>query len=366
MAISQDEWKGELTSFLDKLPPRPCIVPPPPSFCTVCGRLNGPVAGSCKFYPLRFERETGRTSIESASFAKKRDTFEFDADFEDEEEEELYDAPMIEFGRPERVFAPKAAPIARAVPMDMAVMKAKPATPPEPDIVEVEAELVEVVEEPAEEPAGEPPAPVPPAPPEAKPPAEDQGVPPEKMTVIAPIYHHPKLKIIAQEKPAPKEEDLPLPPPPPDYKGPVPAEPKKEEAPPEKPPAPPEEAPPAPAKTQEPEAAPPPAPPVPPPPGTESPAERPIPPPPGEQAPKEPPKEAPAPKPEPSPPEKAQPAMPTPPPVPATGRRTGGLYDIFRRKPGDAKKEAPAGPKEEQKKKEDEELLKKLKNIDKK
>jgi hypothetical protein len=363
MAISQDEWNGELTRFLDRLPLRPCIVPPAPSFCTVCGRLNHPVASACKFYPLRFDRELGRTTVESASFMARRDTFEIDIDFEEEEEEpEIPDAPMIEFERRERIPVLPPAPITGLVPAN------------EADVEVVEAELVEVIEEPAEETVikrieeGETTQVSQEAGPtegreiesqiEQKPVREEQPVQPEKMTVIAPIYPQPKLKIIAIEKPPVKTEEMPLPPPPPDYKGPLPAgviqgEPVMESPPPKA-----EVQPSAPEALVIPETTPIPPSPESPPSKPEAPQERPEQP----AAPELPPV-----KPETPEPENAPPVAPTPAPAPPTGRRTGGLYDIFRRKPTEPKKDAPAPQKakSDEKKKEDEELLKRLKSIEK-
>lgn len=466
MAVSQDEWTGELTKFLDRLPVRPCIVPPPPSFCTVCGRLDTPVATACKFYPLRFEREMGRTTVEPAAFKPRRDTFEIDIGFEEEEEEPaLAEAPMIEFERPER-------PPARA---PVAVGRKGPAEEAEVEVVE--AELVEVIEDEAEEEKekgelqealpGKAPErlkdevqrtiedeieeelkaevkaaetlrktdresweleqaeqeellkrakeleaqlkekqqaalakkeeekPIEAEGPQEKPGKEDLGEleqmapeaeaatptrriaeavrvpeedaegpalaiavkqpegepaketkPPteERMTVIAPIYPQPKLKIIDTEKPAKKAEELPLPPPPPDYKGPMPtgSEPTLEAKPeiPTKPDAPIEPVAPAPKIEKLTEEK-----------GPTMPQVEPIEPPAASASFVKKPENGPTPA--------------TPPP---TGRRTGGLYDIFRRKPAELKKE-PAKPEngkgDDKKKQSDEELLKRLKNIDK-
>jgi hypothetical protein len=371
MAVSQDDWNGALTRFLDKLPLRPCIVPPAPSFCTVCGRLNHHVASACKFYPLRFEREMGRTTIEPAGFMGRRDTFEIDAGYDEEEEEqELLDAPMIEFERPVRVPVSLVAPAATTIPADFSSPSTKTASTMEAEIEVVEAELVEVIEEPAEEPVrertaeGEAIAPAtPPAPLVTESVKEEQLVPPEKMTVIAPIYHQPKLKIIVEEKPPVKAEELPLPPPPPDYKGPIPAAAMNGEMEQETPAAK-TEIPPVPEKPVETEAVMPPSPPEILPSIPETPPEKPMPPVENEKTPPETPEKAPPSKPEAPGPENALP-VPPPPPTPTTGRRTGGLYDIFRRKPVEPKKEAPNKIKDEKKKKEDEELLKKLKTIEK-
>lgn len=330
MAVSQDEWKGELTRFLDRLPLRPCISPPAPSFCTVCGRLNGQVASSCKFYPLRFERQLGRTTVEPALFMGRRDTFEIDVDFE--EEEEFSDAPMIEFERPERVPVPRTVPIARAIPVDREAGISKPSQAHEAEVEVVEAELVEVVEEPMEEPikeSGAPAEPAPlaatPAPREAAQTMEDSPVPPDKMTVIAPIYPQPKLKILAGEKHHGKAEERPLPPPPPDFVGPIHGGAIHSGAVKESPTTQPE------APTETPETplvsqiATPSSP-------LEAATPKPVEP---TEKPAVPQQDlpltlykAPSPEPESLAPEKAPSMTPTPPPVPATGRRTGGLYDI--------------------------------------
>lgn len=437
MAVSQDEWNGELTRFLDKLPFRPCIVPPAPSFCTLCGRLDHPVASACKFYPLRFEREMGRTSVEPPSLMSRRDTFEIDIGFDEEEEEqELPEAPMIEFERPQRATVAAVAPVAKRVPDD------------EAEVEVVEVELVEVVEEPGEETEEEPvgkelekemlpekgetddlkedlqsrikeeiekelvdegkpsegrdqadvkreaweldedeearllqkaPEEIGPEPktamgpvepskklkrilkaakvakeggdkpamaiaikqPEAGPVKEEQPIPHESMTVIAPIYPQPKLKIIDGDRPPARSDRMPLPPPPPDYIGPMPANAPSAETQPSDGTVAPQT---APAISEEPERTP--DAPAPKPPIAEETAGKPEKPGPIEKAP-----EAPAPS----------------APQPATGRRTGGLYDIFRRKPPETKKEAPKPEKDKgnDKKKEDEELLKRLKSIEK-
>ena len=143
MAIANDEWNGELTQFLDKLPARPCLVPPAPSFCSVCGSINAPVARPCRFFALRHERERGQTFIELQP-KKRPDTFEIELDFEEEDEEELAAAPMFEFTRPVSTAAVKG----RIKPI---------ATPRIEKPVEIEiydAEVVEVVEEPQAAPAG--------------------------------------------------------------------------------------------------------------------------------------------------------------------------------------------------------------------
>ncbi len=146
MAAANDEWNGELTQFLDRLPPRPCLVPPPPSFCGVCGSINNPVARVCKFYPLRHERERGQTFIELAPKGRP-DTFEFEieVDFE-EDEEEFPGAQMLEFSRPAATTAIKG--------------KINPVATPrveKPVEVEVyEAEVIEIIEEFAATPAQKP------------------------------------------------------------------------------------------------------------------------------------------------------------------------------------------------------------------
>jgi hypothetical protein len=258
---------------------------------------------------------------------------------------ELSHAPMIEFERPERVPVARTAAVARALPVAQPAAMAGPAGPQEAEVEVVEADLVEVIEEPAEEPVKERKAvsesaalAVPLAPPATEPVKMERPVPPEKMTVPAPIYHKPKLKIIATRKTPTRPEGLPLPPPPPDYKGSLPpaavhGEPAME-SPHAKPDVPPE----MPVPPIAPEQAPPVTPEKTPPLKTDAPAM-----------------------------EKASPLTPQPAPAPTTGRRTGGLYDIFRRKPAEPNKEVPAPEKvkNEKKKKEDEELLKKLKTIEK-
>jgi len=374
MAAYKDEWNGELTQFLDRLPVRPCLAPPAPSFCTVCGRINNPVAVACRFYPLRFERETGHTSIEPA-IRPKKDTFEIDLDFGEEEEpgeDMLGDAPMIEYERPGATMRVGALP----------VLSKHAAEAPE-EVEVVEAEVVEVLEEPEEKvekkiatsvrttapkvkvkkvvekkggredweldeeeeerlidnlkalqepihskmpkapsmPEGEPKPTAAVKKPEAEPAKENPPLPADRIPVIAPIYSQPMLKIIDTEKakkePAP-EEKRPLPPPPPEYKTPQPAVPAPVEAP----------------KPKEPEALPttPAVPEVPKGPILPAPKQ------PAEPAPKL-PAEAAAPKTgmhE----EPAKPAAPSAAPAPGT-RRTGGLYDIFRKKPAEPQKEPP-------------------------
>ena len=146
MAVANDEWNGELTQFLDKLPARPCLVPPAPSFCGVCGSINAPVARSCKFYALRHERERGQTFIELES-KRRAGTFEIEIEFEEEdEEEELPGAPMFEYSRPSAGAAIKGRMKPAAAP--------RVEKPVEPEIYE--AEVVEVIEEPPVAPAAKP------------------------------------------------------------------------------------------------------------------------------------------------------------------------------------------------------------------
>jgi hypothetical protein len=141
MAVSSDEWKGELTQFLDRLPARPCLGPPPPSFCSVCGSINRPVASVCRFYPLRHERERGQTFIELPS-RKRPDSFELEMDIEEEEDEEA-ESDTFEFTRPSGIVKVRgslaAVPPANAEP------------PVEAEIYD--AEVVEVIEEPEAPPA---------------------------------------------------------------------------------------------------------------------------------------------------------------------------------------------------------------------
>jgi hypothetical protein len=395
MAAFKDEWHGELTQFLDRLPVRPCLAPPAPSFCTVCGRINNPVAAACRFYPLRFERETGHTFIEPA-IRPKKDTFEIDLDFEEEEEpgeELLGDAPMIEYERPGATMRVGALP----------VLPKHAAEAPE-EVEVVEAEVVEVLEEPEEKvekktvtsvktaapkvkvkkvvekksgredwelneeeeerlidnlkalqepiqskmpkapsmPEEEPKPTAAIKGPETEPTKEMPPRPADRIPVIAPIYSQPKLKIIDTEKtkkePAP-EEGRPLPPPPPEYKAPQPTVPAPAEAPKPKEPEP------SPATPAVPEV----------PKGPILPAAKR----PAEPAPK-PLAEAAAPKTG-MPEEPAKPATPAAAPAPGT-RRTGGLHDIFRKKPAEPQKEPP---KEEKKDQDDKDEKKEKDNKDK-
>ena len=162
MAVSGDEWNGELTQFLDRLPARPCLVPPPPSFCSVCGSIDGPVASVCRFYPLRHERVRGQTFIEQPS-RKRPDSFELDIDFSEEDDGseqgqaggdaadedsgsgELEGSDMFEFSRP--TSAVKVRGSIRAVP------PANAERPEEVDSEIYDAEVVEVIEEPEQKPA---------------------------------------------------------------------------------------------------------------------------------------------------------------------------------------------------------------------
>lgn len=156
MAVANDEWNGELTQFLDRLPPRPCLVPPAPSFCSVCGSLNAAVARPCKFFALRHERERGQTFIELEP-KRRSDTFEIEIDFEEEDEDELAGAPMFEFGRPVTTTAIKG----RIMPVAALKIETPAAMPRMEKPVEVEvyeAEVVEVVEEPPAAPSVKPPA----------------------------------------------------------------------------------------------------------------------------------------------------------------------------------------------------------------
>ena len=425
MAVANDEWNGELTQFLDRLPARPCMMPPAPSFCSVCGSINGPVAHGCRFFALRHERERGQTFIELAP-KKRPDTFEIELDFE--EEEDFVGGDMFEFSRPATTtavkgkIAPQAAPrIEKPVEVEVyeaevvevieepdikappklepavAPAEKKPAAPKEPagELAKKAGEEIKAEKKPGEppkkeeqriepapkipeekrpEPAKKAEAPLEPAPktlektkapgkeilsreeserlereieeelakagldgaeageaePEA-PKAYEQPVQMEK--VIAPIYSQPIIKIIPPEGERPKGEP-PLPPPPPGYGGPMPpGAPKPTEGKPaELPPPPPmEEAPPAPELPPAPE-----APPKAPEPGIPA-------------SPRVDEKTAPP---------AAQEKQPPPSTAPGQ-RRTGGLYDIFRKKP----KEKPRA--DNGKNGVDEELGKRLKKGDK-
>ncbi|MEM2870232.1 MAG: hypothetical protein QW379_07425 [Thermoplasmata archaeon] len=429
MAAAEDEWGGDLTRFLDRLPSRPCLVPPPPSFCSVCGKLNNPVASLCRYYPLRFERARGDTRIGPYTTT----TLDFEVV---PGEDEFPDAPLIEYERPGRpagviTMAPAgaaprlgvkkiphtrgvAAPVSRATRARRPARTPRPPTrkavkPPSPEVFE--AEVVEIVEEPPKKPAEEVPekgaeverrerlaekkSEVPAGTEKEKRtedaeqraaleeaerlerefiaagkirPLDEAPTPPPtpkepRIPTIAPIYKEPILKILSAEPPKPSVgaptargaapmKETSLPPPPPGFHAAPAAAPAP--TPPTLPPSTPVAAPAA-------------TPPSPPPQPTiaSSPQPQPSPPP--------------GPPPSPQPPTPAtSPAQPapsstTPPPVPATGRRTGGLYDILRKKGTEEKKEAPTPPSQPAttesggtgKTEKDEEFLKKLKEISK-
>ncbi|MGQ9583253.1 MAG: hypothetical protein ACUVV6_07050 [Thermoplasmatota archaeon] len=366
MAAAEDEWGGELTRFLDRPPAHPCLVPPAPSLCSVCGKLNSSVASVCKHYGLRHQRSRGETTVGAPGAARG---LEFEIVFGGEDD--FPDAPLIEYDRPRRATGPAArpspyarpgAPAKRTPPAPgpaRAVRQTRRAPPPEV----IEAEVVEVVSEELRKGTGVERAPGPVlkqvkepekrAAPEPSPLEEAKKAPPPGPTEEerAALEEAEKLerefltkgKIPAPERvaaPAPAKE-LIIPTVAPVYKEPIL---KIVSAEPPKPP------------TAAPLSAPP-ARPLPPPPPGFAPQTGAAPP--AEKAPEAPP---------PAPP--AQPA-PAPPPPPPTGRRTGGLYDILRKRGAEERKDsaptsgppAPATASEPAKPGESEEPLKKPKEI---
>lgn len=337
MAAAEDEWGGELTRFLDRPPAHPCLVPPAPSLCSVCGKLNSSVASVCKYYGLRHQRSRGETTVSAPGAAR---ALEFEIVFGGEDE--FPDAPLIEYDRPRRApgpttrHAPHArpgAPAKKALPAPgpaRAVRQTRRAPPPEV----IEAEVVEVVSEELRKETGIERAPGPvlkgvkepekraapePSPLEAARKAPPAGPSEEERAALEEAERLEreflaKGKITVPEKvaaPAPAKEPI-IPTVAPVYKEPilkiVSAEPPK----------PPTAAPPSA----------PPARPLPPPPPGFSPQIGAAPP--AEKAPEVPP---PAPS--------AQP-VPAPPPPPPTGRRTGGLYDILRKRGAEDRKDPAA------------------------